>query len=84
MAKNETICVNKLQGFELLIYSILKKHERDGVKSTLDEVHFNAIEYALNNKVNFKCDTDTLKVLKKLAIPNKATGEWNLKPTLFD
>lgn len=73
-----------LDGFDFLIYGIMKKHEIDGVKSTLENVHFEAVEYILKHRPNFKGNTDTVKTLKKIATPNKTTGEWKLKAEFFE
>lgn len=78
--KSKTINVSELQGFEFLIYGIMKKHEIEGVKSTIDNVHFEAVEYILKFRPSFEGNTTTIQALDKLAIPNKTTGEWKLKP----
>lgn len=81
---NKAISFSKLQDFELLIYGIMKSLESSGEKLTLENIHFKAVEYVLKHRPNFENDTDTIKALKKIAIDDKTTGEWKLKPMEFN
>lgn len=81
---NKAISFSKLQDFEKLIYGIIKSLESSGEKLTLENIHFKAVEYVLKYRPNFEADTDTIKALKKIAIDDKTTGEWKLKPIEFD
>lgn len=83
MAK-ETIKFNKLKPYETLIYAIMKKHEQEKTKSTLDNVNFEALEYVAKFPLEVENGATTIKALKKIAIPNKTTGEWKLKPVEFN
>lgn len=80
--KNEIINIAKLDGFELLIYGIMKSLESSGEKLTLENIHFKAVEYVLKFRPNFTGNTDTIKTLKKIALDDKTTGEWRLKSNL--
>ena len=83
MEKGE-INFNKLTKFEVLIYAIMKGFEKDGVKSTLENVNFRAVEYVLKYPLKIEGNTDTVKALKKIAVPDNKTGEWKLKPSFFE
>lgn len=82
--KKEIIDIAKLDGYEVLIYGIMKNLESSGEKLTLDNIHFKAVEYVLKFRPNFKGNMDSVKALKKIAIPDKTTGEWKLKPVTFN
>lgn len=78
--KNEIINIAKLDGYEVLIYGIIKNLEDNGKKLTLENIHSKAVEYVLKHRPNFEGNTDTIKTLKKIALDDKTTGEWKLKP----
>lgn len=70
---------NSLSVYELLIYGILLRQKKENIKSTLDEIHFEAIEYILKNRVEIGEGNSLTKTLSKLAIFDKITQEWTLK-----
>ena len=80
----ERIKLSELKPYESLVYVIMKKHEKDGVKSTLDNVNFEALEYIAKFPFKIEEGATTTKALKKIAIDDKTTGEWKLKPIEFD
>ena len=84
MAKNDTIKPLELKGFEALIYAIMKGFEKDGTKLSLENIHFKAVEYVLKYPLKIEGNTDTVKALKKIAVPDNKTGEWKLKPSFFE
>ena len=86
MAKknNETINFDKLKPYEALVYAVMKKHEQDGTKSTLDNVNYDALMYIAKYPLEIENGATTSKALKKIAIPDKTTGEWKLKPVEFN
>ncbi len=84
MATNEVIKPLELKGYEALIYAIMKGFEKDGTKPSLENIHFKAVEYVLKYRTNYGGNTDTVKALKKIAVPDNKTGEWKLKPSFFE
>lgn len=79
-----SIKFSELKPYESLVYAIMKKHEKEGVKSTIDNVNFEALEYIAKFPLKIENGATTIKALKKIATPNKTTGEWKLKPVEFD
>lgn len=80
MIEKELIEFDKsLSVFELLIYVILLKYKRDNLKATLEDIHFETIEYILKNGVKIEGKGDITKTLPKLATFDETTQEWNLK-----
>lgn len=55
----------ELKGYEALIYAIMKGFEKDGTKSSLENIHFKAVEYVLKYPLKIEGNTDIVKVLKK-------------------
>ena len=84
MAKNDIIKPLELNGYETLIYAIIKSFEKDGTKPSLENIHFKAVEYVLKYPLKIEGNTDIVKVLKKIATPNNKTGEWKLKAEFFE
>lgn len=80
----ETIKFNKLKPYETLIYAIMLQHKKDGIKSTLDNIHCDAVEYILKYPLNIEKGATATKTLNKIATLNKTTGEWKLKPVEFN
>ena len=83
MAK-ESIKLSELKPYESLVYVIMKKHEQEKTKSTLDNVNFEALAYISKFPFDIEEGATTIKALKKIAIDDKTTGEWKLKPVEFD
>ena len=83
MAK-ETINFDELNPYETLIYAIMLQHKKDNIKSTLNNVHCDAVEYILKYPLKIEEGATTIKALKKIAIDDKTTGEWKLKPVEFN
>lgn len=83
--KNDQIDITKLKPYEMYVYMVIKKHEHDGVESTLEQVNFEALKLVGESSPSFKIEpgTTTVKALKKIAtIADKTTGVWKLKPQL--
>ena len=73
-----------LSGFEMLVFDIMLKHEKEGVKSTLENVNFTALPLSWEKRISVKDGETTVKALKKIAVPDNKTGEWKLKPSFFE
>ena len=73
-----------LSAFEMLVFNIMLKHEEEGVKSTLENVNFEALPLSWEKRISVKEGETTVKALDKIATPNNKTGEWKLKAEFFE
>ena len=73
-----------LSAFEMLVFDIMLRHEKEGVKSTLSDVNFEALPLVSERRISVKDGETTVKALKKIAVPDNKTGEWKLKPSFFE
>lgn len=67
----------ELKGYEALIYAIMKGFEKDGTKSSLENIHFKAVEYVLKYPLKIEGNTDIVKVLKKSLHQTKPQASGN-------
>lgn len=68
-----------LNVYELLIYGILLRQKKENIKSTLNEIQFEVVEYILKNRIDIDEGNSITKTLPKLATFDETTQEWNLK-----
>lgn len=73
-----------LSAFEMLVFKIMLEHEKDGIESTLENVNFKALPLSWESRIHINEGETTAKALKKVATPNKTTGEWKLKAEFFE
>ena len=73
-----------LSAFEMLVFKIMLEHEEEGIKSTLENVNFEALPLSWEKRISVKEGETTVKALDKIATPNNKTGEWKLKAEFFE
>lgn len=64
---------------ELIAYGAFVKCRYENIATTMENIHFEVINYILKFKPEIHGERDIIKILRKLATPNPKTQEWTLK-----
>lgn len=71
--------LSTLSTCELIAYAAFIKCKKEHIKPTIDNIHFEVVNYVLKFHPKIEGESDIVKILKKIAIPSKTQGEWKLK-----